>query len=82
MKKFYIMIECVVVILVNVMLMGESGVGKEVVVQVIYNVIECDGLFVVINCGVFLKELIGSEFFGYEKGVFIGVIVCKEGVFE
>lgn len=67
---------------VNVMLFGESGVGKEVVVVVIYCVLESEGFYIVINCGVFLKELIGSEFFGYEKGVFIGVVGCKEGVFE
>lgn len=64
------------------MLLGESGVGKEVVVVVIYQVLESEGFYVVINCGVFLKELIGSELFGYEKGVFIGVVGKKEGVFE
>lgn len=58
-----------------VFVIGESGIGKELIVCFVYLLSECyDGLFVVVNCGVFLEMLIESELFGYECGVFIGVI--------
>lgn len=37
--------------------------------------------FVVVDCGVFLWELVVLELFGYKKGVFIGVVEDKSGVF-
>ncbi|GGF54668.1 sigma-54-dependent transcriptional regulator [Alteromonas lipolytica] len=66
----------------NVMLLGESGVGKEVVAAAIHAASECEGPYVATNCGAFSKELIGSELFGHEKGAFTGAVGRKEGVFE
>jgi len=58
---------------VNVLLEGESGVGKEIFAQAIHNYgITADGPFVAINCGIIPRELIGSELFGYEDGAFTG----------
>jgi two-component system response regulator HydG len=66
----------------NVLLMGESGVGKEVVAQAIHQVSQVAGPLVATNCGALSKELIGSELFGHEKGSFTGAIGRKIGVFE
>ena len=57
----------------NILLLGESGVGKEVLAQAIHNnSSRREGPFVAINCASFSKELIGSELFGYEEGAFTG----------
>lgn len=66
---------------VIVFIIGESGIGKELCVCVVYLVLFwVNKFFVVLNCVVIFKDLIESEIFGYLKGVFIGVIVNWEGV--
>jgi DNA-binding NtrC family response regulator len=82
MQDLYKMIERVSQSNANVMLMGESGVGKEVVAQAIYNASESNGDLIATNCGGLSKELIGSELFGHEKGAFTGAVGQKKGVFE
>jgi DNA-binding NtrC family response regulator len=82
MHQLYTMIERVANTDANVMLMGESGAGKEVVAQAIHNASNYKGPLVATNCGALSKELIGSELFGHEKGAFTGAIARKEGVFE
>lgn len=57
----------------NILLLGESGTGKDVFAQSIHN--ESDrknGPFVAINCAAIPRELIGSELFGYVEGAFTG----------
>ncbi|AGA68245.1 transcriptional regulator containing PAS, AAA-type ATPase, and DNA-binding domains [Desulfitobacterium dichloroeliminans LMG P-21439] len=57
----------------NILLLGESGVGKDVLAQAIHNSSRRKGKpFVAINCAAFSKELISSELFGYEAGAFTG----------
>lgn len=57
----------------NVMLLGESGVGKDVFAQAIHNASRRkDKPFIAINCGAMPRELIASELFGYERGAFTG----------
>ncbi|CAM3795083.1 sigma-54-dependent transcriptional regulator [Rheinheimera salexigens] len=82
MKQLYSMIERVSKTPANVMLMGESGVGKEVVAEAIHTASAVKGPLVATNCGGLSKELIGSELFGHEKGSFTGAIAQKVGVFE
>ncbi|MEW9796566.1 sigma-54-dependent transcriptional regulator [Alteromonas sp. CYL-A6] len=82
MKELYKLIERVSRTGANVMLLGESGVGKEVVAAAIHHASESEGPYVATNCGAFSKELIGSELFGHEKGAFTGAVGKKEGVFE
>lgn len=67
-----------------VVIIGESGIGKELIVRVIYFVgNRGNKIFVVINCVVILEFLLESEFFGYIKGVFSGVdLKGKIGKFE
>jgi DNA-binding NtrC family response regulator len=82
MLQLYTMIERVAKTPANVLLMGESGVGKEVVAEAIHTASAVKGPLVATNCGGLSKELIGSELFGHEKGSFTGAIAQKAGVFE
>jgi two-component system response regulator HydG len=82
MQALYTMIERVANTSANVMLMGESGVGKELVAKAIHQASKVSGPLVATNCGAITKELIGSELFGHEKGSFTGAVGRKIGVFE
>ncbi|WP_462151224.1 sigma-54-dependent transcriptional regulator [Pseudoalteromonas xiamenensis] len=82
MNQLYDLIARVAKTNANVMLQGESGVGKEMVAQAIHNSSEVEGSYVGVNCGAIAKELIGSELFGHEKGAFTGAVAQKMGVFE
>ncbi|MDD3930315.1 MAG: sigma 54-interacting transcriptional regulator [Sphaerochaeta sp.] len=55
----------------NVLVMGETGTGKELLVQAIHNASDRKSKpFIAINCGAISRELIRSELFGYEGGAF------------
>ncbi|MCD6280925.1 MAG: sigma 54-interacting transcriptional regulator [Deltaproteobacteria bacterium] len=57
----------------NVLIVGESGVGKEILAQAIHNASPCTkGPFFAINCAAIPRDLIESELFGYEAGTFTG----------
>lgn len=82
MQVFFNDIMLVVFLDVMVLIYGELGIGKELVVYVIYVCSECcDKLLVMFNCVVLNELLLELEFFGYEKGVFIGVDWWWEGCF-
>lgn len=68
----------------NVMILGESGVGKEVIASFIHkSSARSQGPFVKINCGAIPEELLESELFGYESGAFTGAKKAgKIGLFE
>ena len=67
----------------SVILMGDSGTGKESVAKAIHlNSPRKDRPFVAMDCGSLTKELAGSEFFGHEKGSFTGALYTKIGHFE
>ncbi len=82
MYRLYEMIERVADAQANVMLLGESGVGKEVVASAIHHASNPEGAFVPANCGAFARDLINSELFGHEKGAFTGATHRRAGVFE
>ncbi|WP_338667874.1 sigma-54-dependent transcriptional regulator [Pseudodesulfovibrio methanolicus] len=64
-----------------VLITGESGVGKNVVVNVLHDrSSRADMPLIVKNCGAFNKELLRSELFGYCKGAFTGADTSQEGV--
>ncbi|MHB1041526.1 MAG: sigma-54 interaction domain-containing protein [Eubacteriales bacterium] len=70
---------------VSVLILGDSGSGKDVIAKYIHNVSERahKGQFVQINCGAIPETLLESELFGYEKGAFTGAIdKGKIGLFE
>ncbi len=67
----------------SVILIGDSGTGKESVAKAIHlNSPRKDKPFVAMDCGSLTKELAGSEFFGHEKGAFTGALYTKIGHFE
>ena len=66
-----------------VLLLGETGVGKEIIANRIhYSSPRKDGPFVKINCGAIPEGLIDSELFGHEKGAFTGAFSRRFGHFE
>jgi len=70
---------------VNALILGESGVGKDIIARLIHNnSSRCQhGAFVKVNCGAIPSELMESEFFGYDRGAFTGARrEGKRGFFE
>lgn len=66
-----------------VMLLGESGVGKEVIANAIHEMSPRRNFaFIKVNCGAIPGDLLDSELFGHEKGAFTGAIESKRGFFE
>ena len=66
-----------------ILLIGETGTGKEVFAQSIhYESNRRNEPFVAINCSGFAKDLLESEMFGYKAGAFTGAVKNKKGLFE
>jgi transcriptional regulator with GAF, ATPase, and Fis domain len=66
-----------------VLLLGETGTGKEVIASAIHNLSDRNqGSFIKVNCGAIPEDLMDSELFGHEKGAFTGAISRKKGRFE
>ena len=67
----------------NVLITGESGVGKGLVAKLIHNTgMRKDKLFLALNCATFTEELLASELFGHERGAFTGAVTSKQGLVE
>ncbi|MGA2740548.1 MAG: sigma 54-interacting transcriptional regulator [Bryobacteraceae bacterium] len=67
----------------TVLILGETGTGKEMVARAIHNVsARRDHTFVKVNCAAIPLGLLESELFGHEKGAFTGAIARKTGRFE
>ena len=67
----------------SVLIIGDSGTGKEVIAKKIHlNSSRATNNFIAVDCGAIPKELAASEFFGHIKGSFTGAINDKTGFFE
>jgi len=66
-----------------VLLMGETGTGKELAAEFVHRFSpNADNEFVIADCTVFGEDLFESELFGHEKGAFTGAATSKKGLFE
>lgn len=64
-----------------VLILGETGSGKEVVARLLHaQSPRAQGPFLAINCGAVSRELLESELFGYEKGAFTGAATARQGL--
>lgn len=83
MQELYTMIEKVSPLNTTILLIGETGTGKELIAQAIH---QCsprvENKFISVNCGGIPETLLESTLFGYEKGAFTGAYKRTKGVFE
>lgn len=67
----------------NILLTGESGVGKSLLAKIIHFTSRRQNMpFLSINCATLTEELLASELFGHEKGAFTGAVRTKQGLVE
>jgi two-component system response regulator PilR (NtrC family)/two-component system response regulator HydG len=67
----------------DLLILGESGAGKEIVARAIHNNSgRREKPFLPINCAAIPEHLLEAELFGYERGAFTGAVVSKEGLLE
>ncbi|WP_273022562.1 sigma-54 dependent transcriptional regulator [Rheinheimera sp.] len=82
MLKLYRTLRKVAVTDANVLVIGESGSGKELVANTLHLAsYRAEQRFVAINCGALSPELVDSELFGHRKGAFTGALRDHQGVF-
>jgi sigma-54-specific transcriptional regulator len=66
----------------TVLVIGETGTGKELIARHIHKRSSRRGPFVAVNCGAFSESLIDAELFGHEAGAFTGAAQARAGWFE
>ena len=67
----------------TVLVLGETGTGKELIARAVHNLsARCGRPFIKLNCAAIPFELLESELFGHEKGAFTGAFAQKIGRFE
>jgi transcriptional regulator with GAF, ATPase, and Fis domain len=83
MREVYRLTRLVAPTSASVLLVGETGTGKEVIARALHNLSpRNDGPYVRVNCGALSESLLESELFGHVKGAFTGAIENKTGRFE
>src|ERR687884_421384 len=83
MREVYRMVRMAAPRSANVLLIGETGTGKEVIAKAVHKLSRrSDGPYVRVNCGALHENLLESELFGHVKGAFTGAVENKTGRFE
>ncbi|MBK8014892.1 MAG: sigma 54-interacting transcriptional regulator [Deltaproteobacteria bacterium] len=83
MQKLRGLIEQVAPTDATVLIVGETGTGKELIARAIHEASRrCSGPFVAINCGALSDSLLESELFGHERGAFTGAVAQYKGLVE
>jgi DNA-binding NtrC family response regulator len=83
MQQVYRMTRQVAASSASVLLVGETGTGKELIARAIHNLSpRASGPFVRVNCGALSESLLESELFGHVKGSFTGAVTNRTGRFE
>ena len=83
MQKVYALVQRVVDTETTVLVLGETGTGKELVARALhYNSVRREGPFIPLHCAAIPGELLESEMFGHEKGSFTGALQRRIGMFE
>ncbi len=83
MRSLYSMVQKVAETRVNVLILGESGVGKECIAKIIHkNSLRKDQPYTVVDCGSTPVGLLESELFGHIKGAFTHAVKDKKGLIE
>ncbi len=83
MSALHRMVERVAVGEISVLLLGETGVGKEVFAERVHQLSpRAKGPFVRLNCAALTESLLESELFGHEKGAFTGAVNARVGLLE
>ncbi|MDY7032883.1 MAG: sigma-54 dependent transcriptional regulator, partial [Thermodesulfobacteriota bacterium] len=82
-KKIIHLVEKVAPTSFTILIIGDSGTGKEILARSIHQLSRVkEGPFVAVDCGAIPETLIESELFGYKKGAFTGAYTDKPGHFE
>ena len=83
MRKIYDTIRLLAPVDVPVLILGESGVGKDIVANLLHkHSLRSQGSYISVNCAALPSDLLESELFGYEAGAFTGAMRSKPGKFE
>jgi two-component system, NtrC family, response regulator AtoC len=83
MTRLYSLIDLVARSRLSVLILGETGVGKEVVARALHTASDRGGQrMLTLNCAALAPSLLESELFGFEKGAFTGATAAKPGLFE
>jgi transcriptional regulator with PAS, ATPase and Fis domain len=83
MERIHQLVELVAKSSLNVLLLGETGVGKEILATRVHELSpRARAPFLKVNCAALVESLLEAELFGYEKGAFTGAVQAKPGLLE
>jgi len=83
MQRLYRLVDRIADSTISVLLLGETGVGKEVLAETVHRLSSRkDRPFVRLNCAALSESLLESELFGHERGAFTGAVQAKVGLLE